>query len=322
LNETYQEETILNQKKTTKISIITPCFNEEEVIENYYQDLNKAVLSIDEYSFEFIFIDDGSTDNTLEKLVDISKKKENIRVIELSRNFGKEAALTAGIDKSDAEAAIFMDADLEHPPEIIRKMIDSWEQGFDIILAKREDRSEESLIKKFTSNIFYKLFNKISDTQIIPDVGDFRLMNKASLNAVKSLKERQRFMKGILSWVGFKHTTIKFKVNKRSKGESKFSVVKLWKLAVIGIVSFSDTPLRIWSYIGLSTIIISFVWILIIMFRTLFLGIETAGDPALMVVIIFFGGLQLFSIGMIGEYLGRTYLESKKRPIYVIRKEH
>ena len=215
-----------------------------------------------------------------------------------------------------------MDADLEHPPEIIKEMIDAWSEGFDIVLAKREDRSEESMIKKLTSNYFYKLFNNISDTKIIPDVGDFRLMNRVSLNAVKSLQERQRFMKGILSWVGFKHTTIKFRVNKRTKGKTKFSLLKLWQLAIVGIVSFSDAPLRVWSYIGLSTIIISFIWIIAIIYRTLVLGIQATGDPTIMVLIIFFGGLNLFSIGMIGEYLGRTYLESKKRPIYIVRKEH
>ena len=309
-------------EKLANISIIVPCFNEQDVIDSYYNELTLSVSNLNHIQFEFIFIDDGSTDKTLEKLIKLSSNSRHVRIIELSRNFGKEAALTAGIDRCDSDAAIFMDADLEHPPEIIEQMITSWEEGFDIVLAKREDRSEESFIKKFTSNNFYKFFNNISDTKIIPDVGDFRLMNKVSLDAVKSLKERQRFMKGILSWVGFKHTTITFKVNKRSKGRTKFSLFKLWKLAIVGIVSFSDLPLRVWSYIGLSAILISFVWILIISYRTLILGIQATGDPTLMVLIIFFGGLNLFSIGMIGEYLGRTYLESKKRPIYIIRKEY
>ena len=316
------QDSINNSLEATKISIIVPCFNEEAVIENYFEELTNSTSTLDDYCFEFIFIDDGSTDKTLEKLINISKDNKGVRIIELSRNFGKEAALTAGIDSSNSDAAIFMDADLEHPPEIIKEMIDAWIEGFDIVLAKREDRSEESMIKKLTSNYFYKLFNNISDTKIIPDVGDFRLMNRVSLNAVKSLQERQRFMKGILSWVGFKHTTIKFRVNKRTKGKTKFSLLKLWQLAIVGIVSFSDAPLRVWSYIGLSTIIISFIWIIAIIYRTLVLGIQATGDPTIMVLIIFFGGLNLFSIGMIGEYLGRTYLESKKRPIYIVRKEH
>jgi len=248
-----KEVSKIDQK--TKISIIVPFFNEEEVIESYYNELTNATSNLDSFSFEFIFVDDGSTDKTLNKLINISSDRKEVRVIELSRNFGKEAALTAGIDRSDADAAIFMDADLEHPPEIIKEMIASWHEGFDIVLAKREDRSEESIIKKFTSNNFYRFFNNISDTKIIPDVGDFRLMNKVSLDAVKSLKERQRFMKGILSWVGFKHTTITFRVNKRSRGKSKFSLLKLWKLAIVGIVSFSDAPLRIWSYIGMPSTI-------------------------------------------------------------------
>ena len=312
----------MNKEKKTKISIIIPFFNEEESIEKFLKKLNKTTLTLKNYVFEYIFIDDGSTDKTLNKLISITKNEPNIRIIELSRNFGKEAALTAGIDLADSEAAILMDSDLEHPPELIEDMISLWKEGFDIVLAQREDRSDETFIKKQLANSFYKIFNKLSSTKIPPNVGDFRLMNKASIEAVRSMTERQRFMKGILSWVGFKCTTIKFKVETRKEGKTKFSLSKLWKLAIEGIISFSNIPLKIWSYLGFIAMLISFFFIIVIIFRTLFFGVITAGYPSLMVVIIFFGGLQLFSIGILGEYLGRIYLETKERPIYIIRKEH
>ena len=312
----------MNKEKKTKISIIIPFFNEEESIEKFLKKLNKTTLTLKNYVFEYIFIDDGSTDKTLNKLISITKNEPNIRIIELSRNFGKEAALTAGIDLADSEAAILMDSDLEHPPELIEDMISLWKEGFDIVLAQREDRSDETFIKKQLANSFYKIFNKLSSTKIPPNVGDFRLMNKASIEAVRSMTERQRFMKGILSWVGFKCTTIKFKVETRKEGKTKFSLSKLWKLAIEGIISFSNIPLKIWSYLGFIAMLISFFFIIVIIFRTLFFGVITAGYPSLMVVIIFFGGLQLFSIGILGEYLGRIYLETKERPIYIIRKEY
>ena len=312
----------MNKQEQTKISIITPFFNEEESIEKFLEKLKKVTLTLENYIFEYIFIDDGSTDRTLNKLISITKDEPNIRIIEFSRNFGKEAALTAGIDLANSEAAILMDADLEHPPEIIVDMINLWNEGFDIVLAQREDRSNETFIKKLTARSFYKIFNKLSYTKIPPDVGDFRLMNKASFEAVRSMTERQRFMKGILSWVGFKHTIIKFKVETRKEGKTKFSLSKLWKLAIEGIISFSDIPLRIWSYLGFVAMLISIFFIIVIIFRTLFFGVVTAGYASLMVAIIFFGGLQLFSIGILGEYLGRIYLETKERPIYIIRKEH
>ena len=312
----------MNKEKKTKISIIIPFFNEEESIEKFLKKLNKTTLTLKNYVFEYIFIDDGSTDKTLNKLISITKNEPNIRIIELSRNFGKEAALTAGIDLADSEAAILMDSDLEHPPELIEDMISLWKEGFDIVLAQREDRSDETFIKKQLANSFYKIFNKLSSTKIPPNVGDFRLMNKASIEAVRSMTERQRFMKGILSWVGFKCTTIKFKVETRKGGKTKFSLSKLWKLAIEGIISFSNIPLKIWSYLGFIAMLISFFFIIVIIFRTLFFGVITAGYPSLMVVIIFFGGLQLFSIGILGEYLGRIYLETKERPIYIIRKEY
>ena len=309
-------------KEKILISIVTPLFNEESVVDLYYKELTQVIQKLKEYAFEVILIDDGSTDETLNKLLQISKNDQRIRVIELSRNFGKEAALTAGIDLASGEATILMDADLEHSPETIVKMLDEWNKGFDIVLAQREDRSNESIIKRFTTKIFYKLFNRLSDIKIPTDVGEFRLMNRASINAVKSMPERERFMRGILSWVGFKHSIVSFKVETRDKGRTKFSRSKLWNFAIDGLVSFSDIPLRIWSYLGITAMFISLFFIIVIIIRTLLFGQTISGYPTIMVTIVFFGGIQLFSIGIIGEYLSRTYLESKKRPIYIVKKEH
>ena len=309
-------------KEKILISIVTPLFNEESVVDLYFKELTQVIQKLKEYAFEVILIDDGSTDETLNKLLQISKNDQRIRVIELSRNFGKEAALTAGIDLASGEATILMDADLEHSPETIVKMLDEWNKGFDIVLAQREDRSNESIIKRFTTKIFYKLFNRLSDIKIPTDVGEFRLMNRASINAVKSMPERERFMRGILSWVGFKHSIVSFKVETRDKGRTKFSRSKLWNFAIDGLVSFSDIPLRIWSYLGITAMFISLFFIIVIIIRTLLFGQTISGYPTIMVTIIFFGGIQLFSIGIIGEYLSRTYLESKKRPIYIVKKEH
>lgn len=309
-------------KEKILISIVTPLFNEESVVDLYYKELTQVIQKLKEYAFEVILIDDGSTDETLNKLLQISKNDQRIRVIELSRNFGKEAALTAGIDLASGEATILMDADLEHSPETIVKMLHEWNKGFDIVLAQREDRSNESIIKRFTTKIFYKLFNRLSDIKIPTDVGEFRLMNRASINAVKSMPERERFMRGILSWVGFKHSIVSFKVETRDKGRTKFSRSKLWNFAIDGLVSFSDIPLRIWSYLGITAMFISLFFIIVIIIRTLLFGQTISGYPTIMVTIVFFGGIQLFSIGIIGEYLSRTYLESKKRPIYIVKKEH
>ena len=220
-------------KEKILISIVTPLFNEESVVDLYYKELTQVIQKLKEYAFEVILIDDGSTDETLNKLLQISKNDQRIRVIELSRNFGKEAALTAGIDLASGEATILMDADLEHSPETIVKMLHEWNKGFDIVLAQREDRSNESIIKRFTTKIFYKLFNRLSDIKIPTDVGEFRLMNRASINAVKSMPERERFMRGILSWVGFKHSIVSFKVETRDKGRTKFSRSKLWNFAIV-----------------------------------------------------------------------------------------
>ena len=309
-------------KEKLLISIVTPFFNEESGVNLYYKELIEVIQGLKEYVFEIILIDDGSTDETLIKLLKISKNDQRIRVIELSRNFGKEAALTAGIDLASGEATILMDADLEHSPKTIVKMLHEWNKGFDIVLAQREDRSNESVIKRFTTKIFYKLFNRLSDIKIPSDVGEFRLMNRTSINAVKSMPERQRFMRGMLSWVGFKHSIVSFKVETRDKGKTKFSRSKLWNFAIDGLVSFSDIPLRIWSYLGFAAMFISLFFIIVIIIRTILFGQTISGYPTIIVTIIFFGGIQLFSIGIIGEYLSRTYIESKRRPIYIIKKEH
>jgi len=304
------------------LSIVTPFFNEEEGVNAYFDELTKVTRSLVNLKIEYILIDDGSNDNTLDRLLKLEEKGEKVSVLELSRNFGKEAALTAGIDKATGDALIFIDADLEHPPALIKEMVKNWEDGFDVVLAQRKNREKESFIKKFLANSFYKIFNKISSFKLYPDVGEFRLMNRQSVDAVKSLTENQRFMRGIMSWVGFKYTIIKFENQERHSGTTKYSKSGLWRFAIEGIVSFSDMPLRIWTYVGLFFMAISFLYLLHVIYETLFMGQNPAGYPSLLAAIFFFGSLQLISIGIIGEYLGKTFIESKRRPIYLLRNIH
>ncbi len=304
-----------------KITLICPCYNEEDVIEHFINSVSK-ILSQLSLEYEILFINDGSTDTTLDKLILFQTKYNHIRILSLSRNFGKEAALTAGIDFADADAVIPIDADLQDPPELIPEMIKKWQEGYDVVLAKRISRKHDSAPKRISANWFYKLHNKISDQNLPVNVGDFRLMDKCVVHAVRAMPERQRFMKGILSWAGFKTTTIKFDRIHREIGSSKFNAWKLWNLALEGVTSFSTAPLKIWWYVGGMISFLSLLYGLIIIFRTIILGVDVPGYTSLLTVILFFGGIQLLGLGILGEYIGRIYIETKQRPIYIIDKEY
>jgi len=304
------------------ISIIVPCFNEASNIGNFYREIIKVFRKNDGYVFEIVCVDDGSVDNTLNELLEVVAKDNRFKVIELSRNFGKEAAITAGIDHSIGDAVIPIDCDLQDPPELIKEMIEKWEKGAEVVLAKRVDRSEDTIFKRKSAEFFYKIHNKLANVSIPNNVGDFRLMDRVVVSSINELRERQRFMKGIFSWVGFKTETIEYVRASRQEGDSKFSGWKLWNLALEGFTSFSTIPLRLWTYIGGIGAIISILYALFILIRTIVYGIEVPGYASLIVIFLFISSLQILSIGLLGEYIGRIYMETKHRPIYVIRRKH
>jgi len=300
------------------ISVLCPFYNEESGVGIFFETLIPVMENIGD-DFEIVCVNDGSTDNTLHELNEMAESDRRIRVIDLSRNFGKEAALTAAIDFSLGDAVIPIDADLQDPPQLIEEMIKKWKEGFDVVLARRKDRKSDSFLKRSTALAFYKLHNIISKHPLPENVGDFRLMSREVVEAIKKLPERQRFMKGLFAWVGFKTCFVDYIRKERSAGKSKFNGWKLWKLAIEGITSFSTFPLTIWLYIGGITAFCSFGYAVFIFMRTLIFGIDLPGYASMLCLILFLGGLQLIGIGIIGEYLGRVYMESKQRPIYIVR---
>lgn len=308
-----------------ELSIIVPCYNESEVVEKFFSAMvgNNGILNNLGLNCELVFINDGSKDNTLELLKaqkEIYSNKSNldIKIVNLSRNFGKEAAMSAGFSVASGEAIVPMDADLQHPASLIPKFVELWRQGYDVVLAKRVNRQDESALKRFCSSIFYKLNNKISEIEIPQNVGDFRLFTKKVLNAINSLPENQRFMKGIFAWVGFRSITIEYEEQERIAGSSKFNGWKLWNFALQGITGFGTLPLRIWTYIGFIVSFFAFIYASFLILRTLIMGVDLPGYASLVVIILFLGGLQLIGVGILGEYVGRIYMESKRRPPFII----
>lgn len=301
------------------ISILCPCYNEEKALPLFFERVTKIINSINEI-FEIVFVNDGSTDSTLDLLKSYSSQDSRIKIVDFSRNFGKEAALTAALDYSSGDAVIPIDVDLQDPPELISQMIQKWHEGYEVVLAKRIDRSSDSWPKRFSAKIFYKIHNMISTPNIPENVGDFRLIDRAVVEALKKCRESYRYMKGLFAWAGFRTFTINYTRQPRSEGSTKFNVWKLWKLALEGITSFSIAPLTIWFYIGSIVATGAFIYLAYIFMKTIIYGIELPGYASTLCLILFFGGIQLTSIGIIGEYLGRTYMESKHRPIYIVRK--
>lgn len=310
----------MSHLKKSLLSVVCPCYNEENNLEYFSKELLSTLCELD-LEYEVIFVNDGSSDATLEKLKEIKKSYSNIKILSLSRNFGKEAALSAGIDKAKGDALVPIDVDMQHPPSVIKELCVEWQKGYDVVLAKRKTRTTESFLKKVNAYGFYKLHNMISNIRIPENVGDFRLISRKVVEAVKTLPENQRFMKGIFAWVGFKSTTIEYEVDARIYGKSSFSGWKLWNFALDGICSFSTVPLRIWLYIGVVLSFFSFLYMNYIIIQTLVFGADAPGYASLMSVVLFLGGIQLIGIGVLGEYIGRIYIESKKRPIYIIDEE-
>ena len=268
---------------------------------------------------DIVFINDGSTDDTLESLIALQQYNSAVRIVDLSRNFGKEAALTAGLKTASGQVVVPIDVDLQDPPELILQMIKKWRDGFDIVLGKRINRNSDSWIKRKTATWFYRIHNRISKPKIPENVGDFRLMDRTVVDALNKLPESRRFMKGLFAWVGFRTTVVEYVRPERIAGTTKFNGWRLWNFALEGITSFSTGPLRIWTYLGSFVSVLSFLFAIFISVRILIHGIDVPGYASVVVAVSFLGGLQLIGIGVIGEYLGRAYLESKRRPIYIIR---
>lgn len=303
-----------------KISLVSPFYNEEKGVQAFFNRINEVFAPLaDRYDLEVIAINDGSRDQTFEELVKAKANNDYLTVVDLSRNFGKEAAISAGLDFATGDAVIPIDSDLQHPPEVIIELIEKWEEGAEVVLAKRVDRETDRPIQKLTANYFYKLHNRISDIDIPADVGDFRLMDRKVVEALKTLPETRRFMKGLFAWVGFRTTTVEYKVAPREHGTTSFNTWKLWNFALEGITSFSSAPLRVWTYLGCAVSALSFVYAAYLLIKTLFFGADAPGYASIMITVLFASGVQLIGIGVLGEYVGRIFAESKKRPVYIVR---
>jgi len=292
-------------------------YNEAESIDVFFATLTPVLNGID-LDWEIICVDDGSRDATLAHLTTVAEGNPRVRVVSFSRNFGKEAAMTAALDYASGDAVIPIDADLQDPPEMVVHMVEKWRQGADVVCAKRSSRASDSMVKRKTAHWFYLLFNRISDTPIPEDVGDYRLMDRRVVEVIKQLPEKDRFMKGLFSWPGFRVDIIEFERKQRARGDTKFSYWKLWNFALSGITSFTTMPIRVGIYIGLLIAVLSFFYGIFIISKTVLHGVDVPGYASLLVAVLFLGGVQLFFLGLLGEYIGRIYKEVKNRPIYVI----
>ncbi|HIG65569.1 MAG TPA: glycosyltransferase [Methyloprofundus sp.] len=308
-------------KPTELLSIIIPFHNEQEVISECQRRISAAVAAID-MQIEILYVNDGSKDDSLDILIALMQQDKRIKIIDLSRNFGKETAMTAGLDVAKGDAVVIIDADLQDPPELITEMVKIWRTGFDVVYAKRTKRKGESLVKKATARLFYKLINKISDHEIPENVGDFRLMSRQAVDALNQVRERKRFMKGLFAWIGFPQTAIEYSRDPRLAGKTNWNYRKLTKFAIEGISSFTQEPLRLATYMGFLTAFGAFALGLFYIIKTLMFGDAIQGFPTLITVILFFSGVQLLSIGILGEYIGHMFIESKQRPLYFIKKTY
>ncbi|OPH47143.1 glycosyl hydrolase [Paenibacillus ferrarius] len=300
------------------VTILIPAYNEAEVLHQLYNRLTFVLQKISFYQFEILFVNDGSKDATLEIIKNLREMDGRISYIDFSRNFGKEIAMIAGLDYVKGDAVIILDADLQDPPELIPEMIRYWEEGYDDIYAKRRTRSGETMFKKWTAKTFYKILKKVARIPIQENTGDFRLLDKRCVEALKKLRESQRYTKGMFSWIGYNKKEILFDRDSRAAGVSKWNYLKLMDLAIEGITSFTTAPLRLSVILGSIVSMWAFIYMAWIIFKTLLFGESIAGYPSLMTVMLFLGGIQLLSLGIIGEYLGRVFNETKRRPLYFV----
>jgi polyisoprenyl-phosphate glycosyltransferase len=306
---------------SVELSIVVPLYNEEANIDYLFERL-RSVLDKMQTNYEIVCVNDGSKDNTLFCLIQHHQQNSAIKIVNLSRNFGKEIALTAGIDYATGAAIIPIDADLQDPPELIEELVTKWKEGYDVVYATRRSREGETWLKRFTANAFYRSIAKISRVPIPNNTGDFRLLDRRVVEALKLIPERTRFMKGLFAWVGYKQASVMFDRKPRYKGATTWNYWKLWNFALDGIFSFSSAPLKIWSYLGLIISFISLLYASFLVIRTLAEGIDVPGYASLIVAILFLGGIQLITLGILGEYIGRIYDEVKGRPLYLVRESY
>ncbi len=311
----------MTSKKTFEdvpsLCVVVPVYDESAMLPLLVPRLVHALAYVPAKS-HILFVDDGSKDDTAALLADYAAHNPQIGYLVLSRNFGKEAAMTAGLDHADADAVVVIDADLQDPPELIAEFWKKFREGYDVVYGQRATRAGESWLKRITARAFYRVMNRMSKTPVPRDTGDFRLMSRRAVDALRQLRERHRFMKGMFAWVGFRQHGLLYHREPRAAGRSKFNYWKLWNFALEGITSFSTVPLRMATYIGLFTALISFGYGMLIIFKTLIYGESVRGYPSLMTVMLFLGGIQLIALGMIGEYLGRMFEETKQRPLYLL----
>lgn len=300
------------------LSVVVPVYNEEAVLPKFHHRLSSVLRGLD-CRIEIVYVDDGSRDYTALALQDIRDQDPAVAILELSRNFGKEVAMTAGLDHTHGDAVVIIDADLQDPPELIPELLAQWQAGYDVVYAQRTSRAGESMTKKTTAALFYRLMRRISRVGIPVDTGDFRLLSRRAVAALAGLRERHRFMKGLFAWIGYEQTAVPYQREPRQEGETKWSYLALWDFALEGITSFSTVPLKLATYLGTFTAFAAFLYGLFIIVQTLLFGNPVAGYPSLLVVVLFLGGIQLMALGVIGEYLGRMFEETKGRPLYLIK---
>lgn len=301
-----------------KISVIIPAYNEEESLPLLYERIEKLMNSMENYEFEILFINDGSKDKTLETIKEIRKKDKRICYVDFSRNFGKEIAMIAGLDYATGDCVIFMDADLQDPPELIPELVKYWEEGYDDVYAKRRTRKGETWLKKFTSKMYYKVLQHLTKVEIQRDTGDFRLLDRRCVNALKKLRESQRNTKSMFSWIGYKKKEVLYDRDPRVAGKTKWNYIKLLDLAIDGITSFTTSPLRLSTFIAIPTFMMLFIYFIYVIIKSIVIHEAIQAFQAIILLILFFSGIQILLFGIIGEYLGRIFNETKNRPLYLV----
>ena len=301
-----------------KITILVPAYNEEEALPFLYERVSKIMDEMKKYEFELLFVNDGSKDNTLNEIKELRKKDKRISYVDFSRNFGKEIAMIAGLDYATGDCVIIMDADLQDPPELIPQMVELWEQGYDDVYAQRKSRAGETWLKKFTSKMYYKVLQSLTRIEIQKDTGDFRLLDRRCVNALKKMRETSRCSKSMFSWIGYKKKAILYDRDPRVAGKTKWNYKKLIDLAIDGITAFTTSPLRISTYISIPTFLALFIYFIYVIIKCIRLNIAIQAYQAIILLILFFAGVQIVLIGIMGEYLGRIFNESKHRPLYLV----
>jgi len=314
-------KTIKIINENADLSIIVSMYNEEDSLDVFFEKISEALSAISNYSYEIICIDDGSIDKTYELLLDYANKDNRIKIIKFSRNFGKEYGLMAGFKFCKGRAAIPMDVDLQDPPELIVDFVKKWEDGYDMVYGIRSDRGSDTFLKRFTAKLFYKIYNMMTRSPIPYNAGDYRLIDRKIIDAILLLKERNVFMKGIFGWTGFKSCGVKYTRQKRVAGKSKWNYWKLWNFALDGITASTTFPLRIWTYLGTLLSSVGILYAIYIILRTIVQGIDVPGYASLLVFILLLGGIQMIILGILGEYIGRIFIEVKDRPIYIVEKK-